>query len=328
MNNTKQFIFLFLPLIAFGLYSCKDKRHDLSREYRLDHYAFVLVSAINDREFYLRIMRETLQEKNKTIQNPNRADTLKGDRQHLTAYDALFSQSEELLYEPVKKISPDAVADNAPPENFTPQEKAWLNEQTGRLVTVFRQINNAYGRFDQYYENSGYKEDKGVRGRELTDSIRMLDDQFGVISDSIILRSDRIFKDIYRVPEKKNAGDTTAALMEKTMKACNTYILLQEQLLSGKQPGDIPDKELSAAKDSIRQQMGQLVQLGLSGTERSIWADVLVLRFRDLLFGFSTYSEVRLPDPGEKGLLQKTDLDFLKDLENRMRRCYNVFVQL
>ncbi|SDE35780.1 hypothetical protein [Niabella drilacis] len=329
MNNTKWLVSLFVFPLVIGFSACKDKRHDRSRDYRLDHYAFFLVSVVRDREFYLELLRKVLQEKKKTILNPLRADTLKGDLQHIAAYDTLFFRSEELLYEPVKKISSGAVADNGPPDNFTRGETAWLNEQIGSLVTVFRQINQVYRRFDQYYTKTGYKADKGAQGLERIDSIRMLDDKSGVIIDSIILRSDRIFKDIYQVPEKKNAFAPAAVLMEQSIKASDNYILLLEQLLPGKQRyNTTTGKELKRAKDSIDDQINQLVHLGLSGTERSIWADVLVLNFREQLFSFRNYYEVRLNPGSSRGGVQQADLDFLKDVEQRMRRFYGIFLKL
>lgn len=329
MNNTKWLVLLFVVPFFIGFYACKDKRHDRTRDYRLDHYAFFLVSVINDREFYLDLLRNTLQEKRKTILDPARSDTLKGDQQHIASYDTLFFRSDELLYEPAKKSGSGTVTDNAPPDNVTHEEAAWLNERIGDLVTVFRQLNQTYRRFDQYYGQGGYKADKGSYGLQLIDSIRLLDDQFGVISDSIILRSDHIFKDIYQVPEKKNAFAPAATLMQQSIAACNSYTRMLEPLLSGStQTGAVTDKAFSAAKDSIRQRTLELAQLGLSGTERSIWADVLVLRFRNLLMGFSTYAEVRLPPPGQKKSVQKADLDFLNDIENRMRRYYDLFLKL
>ncbi|MCD2424189.1 hypothetical protein LQ567_15520 [Niabella pedocola] len=329
MNNTKWLVFIFLFPLTLGLYSCKQKRHDRSREYQLDHYAFFLVSAVNDREFYLELLRNTLQEKKKTILNPARTDTLKGDQQHLAAYDSLFFRSDELLDEPVKKIGSGAAADHTPPDNVTHAEAAWLEERINGLVTVFRQINQAYKRFDQYYTRRSYKEDKGLYGLELIDSIRLLENRFDTISDSIILRSDHIFKDIYEVPEKKDAFAPAATLMQQSIADCNGYILLLEQLLSGSsQSGASMDKALGAAKDSIRQRTMQLAQLGLSGTDRSIWADVLLLKFRDQLLGLSTYAEVRLPGAGQRKTVQKADLDFLKDLENRMHRYYTTFTRL
>jgi len=326
MKYTKWLMVLFIITGAFGLYSCKDKRHDRSREYRLDHYAFVLVSAISDREFYLKILRDILQEKRKTIVEPDRADTLKGDGLYLASYDSLFFGADELLYEPIRKAG-SAAMDNTPPDNFTAEEAAWLNAQTGRLISVFRRISGTYQQFDQYYKRGDYRKDSGAYGIALIDSIRLLDGQFGVISDSIILGSDRMFKDIYQVPERKDTIVAAAALMERSVKACEKYILLLQPSLSGKEQPDVAlDKIIKTAKDSISHH--QMTLLGLSGTERSIWTDVLVLKFRGLLFKFITYIEVRLPGPGQKERIQAVDLDFLRDLENRMQNCLNVFLRL
>lgn len=328
MNNTKP---LFLPviLLAFCLVSCKDKRHDLSKKYKLEHYAFTLVvSEINSREFYLKMMRENIQQKKKTVLDPNRTDTLKGDRRHLASYDTLFFQSDKLLHEPEENNDSGRRVDSKPPDNLTREEVAWLKEQTGSLATLFRQISGTYRRFDQYYTAAGYKADKGAQGQELIDSIRILDDKFGVISDSILLRSDRIFKDIYKVPEEKNPLPA-AALMKQSIEACNNYRLVLEQLLPGKQGYNATiGKELKHAKDAIDDQINQLVHIALSGTERSIWADVLVLNFREQLFSFRNYYEVRLNPESPKGGVQQTDLDFLNDVENRMRRYYSIYLKL
>lgn len=325
MKNTKGLIFSFLILVLL-LNACKDKRHDLSKAYRLDHTAFVLISAITSRELYLNVMRDALQEKKKTLLSPARTDTLKGDQQHLDACDTLFFQSDELLREPVKEIN---VSGNTGfPDNFTRKEKAWLKEQVDSLETVFHEIYGTYGRFSNYYKDAAYKEDKGMQGLVLIDSMNLLNNKFRVVSDSIILRSNRLFKDIYNVPDRQYPFGAAAALMEQSIKACSNYIVLQERLYGVKQPDTPQDRALKFTKNAIDTLTNQLAQLEMLGSEKSIWADVLVLKFKELLFSFRTYYEVRLSGPDRKDSIQKTDLGFLKDQENRMRSCYTIFLKL
>lgn len=320
MSYAKQLFFSLTVLLSF--FSCKDKRHDKSKEYLLNSYAFNLVADVTFREQRLAaFMRKAIQEKKKTMINPNRSDTAFGNKKHIADYDKgiLNGGLDSALLIGSKKHIEKL-------DNLTNEESQYLQGKIADLANVFRQIQTTYQAFDTYYGANSFNQDKGKKGFALIDSIRLLDLRFTTISDSIILKSDAIYRDIYLVPKSTRPSAQCVLAMEQAIKICSNFNHLLDQLTSGtKAYNNTTQKEMDRLIDAIDKMAYSDPGKTLFPLAQSklFWEYHLYARFRDLqstmaayIFSFRQHKAT------------KEDFDYLKDVEQRMKHSYALYRKL
>ncbi|SHF48651.1 hypothetical protein [Pedobacter caeni] len=320
MSYVKQIFFSLVVLLAF--FSCKDKRHDKSKEYLLDAYAFNLVADVTFREQRLAaFMRKAIQEKKKIMINPNRVDTVFGNKKYIDDYDKgiLNDGLDSILL--VGKKKPVEHLDN-----LTREESRYLQEKTTDLANVFHQIQTTYKAFDNYYRSNSFNLDKGKKGFALIDSIQRLDMRFTAISDSIILKSDVIYRDIYLIPKNTRPSAKCASAMKQAIKTSNKFNALLDSLTSGTKPyNKATQKDIAKLMESIEKAAyaDPTTTLFPLAQSKLFWEYHLYARFRDLQSTMTIYTySFRHNRP------TKEDLDYLKDIEQRMKHCYALYIKL
>lgn len=303
--------------------SCKDKRHDKSKEHQLDHYAFVLMMMLDERDIYLDIMRRNICEKTKIISTPN--DTLEGSKKRIDDYDTMFFEASNMIYFHKGKDSAN-LYDDTPPTAFTEKENNYLKTRITNAVNTYSQISDTYKTFNNYFLTKEYIKDKDFLGRLLLDSIHSLDLKFTTISDSIILKSDTIFKDIQQIPKNIKPSVQHATAMNNILQMLRSFT---SHLDSVKVKKDIINIVLlKKLKDSIEDKLFQYFRFGVPEGNASFWEGVINSRFKNLLSDIQARTDDIVYRLSRNNKLSNNDLDCLKDREQLMQHYYNLFIKL
>ena len=215
------------------------------------------------------------------------------------------------------KIKPDT-----PPSALSSDDQKFFKENVVSMTGVLDKIKETYKSLDEYIQAEDWKDDKGVKGKALVDSIYSMGKKYYAYDEQVLAKLNIIGDDAERVILKTHPlKEYIFALKDDRSKVAEFT-----KLLAGNKNYKTIEAKAKSAYQALEDQHHKHVAMAAPDAGKFPGKDSYFKNFNDQLNDYLIAARKMMRDASASGKLTEYNIEELARNQDNMRSAYNNFV--
>jgi len=314
----KSFLKLTALALALSFTACKNdgkKDHNAKTAYAeaddedantIIEYNNVMVSFTDKNNDYIKRIEDNIIKIGKGLENPT-------DR---FAFIGLISPFA------INHITSNKVKPDTPPDALSKEDQKFFKENVASMTTTLDKIKATYKSLDEYIKAEDWKDDKGVKGKGLVDSIYVMGKRYYGYDDRVLAKLEVIGDDAERIILK------THPLKEYifALKDDRSDVAAFTKLLASNENYKAIEAKAKTAYQTLEEQYKKHNEMTPPDGSKFPGKDGYFKNFNDRLNDYLIAARKMMRDASASGKLTTYNIDELVRKQDNMRSAYNNFV--